>query len=69
MSIGVDEIIPWVLPIATGLAAYYGAINGIRVKVAQLEEKLAALERRFESDHAELDRLVQQPKTMPLRRS
>ena len=42
-------------PILTGAAAYFGAIGAIRVEMARFDERLQALRRNFESDHAKLD--------------
>lgn len=41
--------------IAGALGSYHGAKAAMQVQIARLEERLHALEKRFDSDHARLD--------------
>ena len=52
--------IPLISVVTTAVGAtagYYGSKAAFMVQLARMEEKHSALEKRFDSDHAELERL------------
>lgn len=46
------------------IGAYWGAISAVRVELARMEERLGALQKAFDSDHASLDALTDRVHTL-----
>lgn len=58
MNFSPDMLIAVAGSLASALGAYYGAIMAIRVEIARLDERIRALEKAQDSDHAKLDELA-----------
>mgnify|MGYP001243304519 CR=1 FL=1 len=52
-----DQAWPLICSVAGGVGSYYGALMAMREMLARHDERLKAVERRMESDHAALETL------------
>lgn len=57
MPDSLSQYLPVFTLIIGALSAYFGAQMALKVELARIQERLNALEKRQDSDHAQLDEL------------